>query len=167
MSDLPKWVTVKESPLFPKWKVVKVEYMQEGDPCWNASVNIYVKALDKQGVYQPGIKMIQAWPDGSASDPTKLLKDAPEYCGQKFGTTFVMSGDSSFDPGKGQVGPYTMSVEGNSDQVTGLGLPLKRHNQYLITWQFVDTPTPPPQQGHWTLGDYTNHDNPGLRWVTI
>lgn len=166
MSDLPAWVTIKRSLVFPKWSVVKVEYMQEGDPCWNASVNIYCKVLDKNGVYQAGIKVWQDWKDDRASDFTKAFKDAPDYCLQKYGTTFVMSGDSSFNPNLGQAGPYTMYADGVSDQVAGLGLPLKRHDQYLCTWQWVDSPTPPPVVGHWNVGNPNNINDPQLKWVT-
>jgi hypothetical protein len=168
MSAIPAWVSIKRSLVYPKWEVKEVVFVQDGDPCWNASVNAYLLVLDKHGIYQAGIKVWQDWKDDRASDFTKAFGDAPTYCLKKYGTTFYMSGDSSFNPGKGEVGPYAFYVDGTSDRVEGCGLPLKRHCQYLITWGWTDSPTPPPPTtGHWETEPSTDHDAPGRqRWVS-
>ncbi len=41
----------------------------------------------------------------------------------------------SFARDLGQVGPYAAWVEGVSDRVTGLGLPLKRHVNFVLMWR--------------------------------
>jgi len=152
MSNLPAWVTIRRTDALPKWKVVDVQYISVESECNNGSTNVYVKALDEQGRYQAGIRIWQDWSEDRASDLTLPLAQANEYCGSKFGRTFFMSGDSSFDPAKGQTGPYAFYVDGMSDRVNGLGLPLRRHVQYLITFQRVTSeepnpPSPPPPAG--------------------
>ncbi|RIK21176.1 MAG: hypothetical protein DCC52_14255 [Chloroflexi bacterium] len=61
-----------------------------------------------------------------------------------------MGAGSSFAPDREERGPLTVFVEGlPSDDVNGMGLPLRRHVQYILTWrrvtaQAAETPTPAP-----------------------
>src|SRR5436190_9164524 len=61
---------------------------------------------------------------------------------------FPMSGDSSFSPDRGESGPYSVAIEDLPiDQVLGMGLPLRRHVQYILTYRratFGAQPTPTP-----------------------
>ncbi len=142
MSDFPQWLTFERTSL-PCYRAVRVEYIGTDDPRNNGSVNAYVKCLDKAGNYKAAVKVWQDWSDDRAAEYTKIEANAPEFNGEKFGATFYMSGDSSFDPNKGQAGPYAIYADGASDKVKGLGLPLRRHVQYLITLQWMDEETPP------------------------
>lgn len=153
--QLPTWITITRATA-PCWRAVRVEYIDPLDPRNNGSVNTYIKTLTENGEWAAGVKVWQDWKDDRASENTKLQVQAPDFNGEKFGTTFFMSGDSSFDPNKGQVGVYSFYVDGNSDKVNGLGLPLKRHVQYLITFQWVnETPIPPIPTGRWVIASQT------------
>ena len=147
------WLTLMPSLVFPKYELVHVEYISPENPVNNGSTNIYVRANTemRDGTYQPGVKFWQDWKDDRASELTKPILQAPDFNGVKYGLTFYMSGDSSFDPNKGQVGPYAVYPDLAGDRITGLGLPLKRHVQYLLTWQWTDKPTPPPIQPKWVI----------------
>ncbi len=153
---MPKWVSLVRATA-PCWRIVKLEYIAPEDARNNQSVNTYVKCLDAAGNFKTGVKVWQDWKDDRASELTRSLANAPDFMSEKFGTTFYMSGDSSFDPGKSQIGPYAFYVDGMSDRVNGLGLPLRRHVQYLITFQWVEAepppaPEPPPvQPGKWVI----------------
>lgn len=149
---LPAWLTVALAPTYPAWKLVRVEYIDVTDPRNNQSTNIYIKALDVNGKYQQNVKCFQDWGDDRASENTKKQGDL-SFNGEPFGCSFYQSGDSSFDPKKGQVGAYTCYVDGNSDRIGKMGLPLKRHVQYLLVFQFVQTaPIPPiPPTGQWAI----------------
>ena len=74
---------------------------------------------DKNGKTLQHIAVTQVWPTGSSTHYTRNGMVA-----------FQMSGDSSFDPNKGQAGPYILRIGDAS--VSGLGLPLKQHTEYLI-----------------------------------
>ncbi len=162
-TPLPPWLSVTSTAAFPKWQIVRVEYVMPEDPRNNGSTNIYCKTLDVKGNYLAGVKVWQDWHDDRASE---LMKKQGEltYYNEAFGCTFFQSGDSSFDPGKGEAGPYSCYVDGQSDQVHGMGLPLRRHVQYLLVWQFVNqpvtppdpTPTPPPTSGTWSVQSQTD-----------
>ena len=163
--SVPGWVTIERAPDFPKWEAEVVEYYPVDAPCNNGSVNTYVRVENEKGDYLSGIKVYQDWGDDRASELMKPIVQANDFCDDKYGATFFMSGDSSFDPAKGQSGPYSFYVDGNSDVVKGLGLPLKRHVQYAITWRYKSEPTPPPTEGHWVVENPTELHSPRLRWV--
>jgi hypothetical protein len=140
---LPAWLTIQATPTFPAWKLARVEYVDVNDPRNNGSTNIYCKTLDKNGIYQQGVKVWQQFPTDKASELTKRQGDLL-YNGEPFGCSFFQSGDSSFDPQRGQQGPYACYVDGNGDRVAGMGLPLKRHVQFLLVWQWMEAPAAPP-----------------------
>lgn len=144
MADqLPPWLTVHALPNFPKWQLVRVEYISADDPRNNQSVNIYVKTLDRDGKFESGVRVWQEWTDDRAAELTKRESEL-YYAGEPFGCTFFMSGDSSFSPDRGERGAYACYVDGASDRIEGLGLPLRRHVQYLLVFRRVEKPAPPP-----------------------
>lgn len=152
---LPAWLTVQETITYPAWKLIRAEYIDVTDPRNNGSTNLYYKTLDANGKYQQGVKCWQDWTDDRASDLTKKQGDLV-FNNEPFGISFYQSGDSSFDPNKGQVGAYTSYVDGNSDRIGKAGLPLKRHVQCLYVWQWTlapITPPTPPATGKWTVDD--------------
>ncbi len=110
------------------WKLVRAKYLPEGNEPGTAQgrVNMYYTVLDESGNSIPGQRVWQQWPDDRAAKST----------GPDGVIDFNMSGDSSFDPKRGQRGPYSAYVDGlPSDKVVGLGLPLRRHVVYELTWR--------------------------------
>lgn len=77
--------------------------------------HVFVRVLDEAGRPVDGVEVILKWPDGSSSTRTH-------------------SGEANF-PLYGPLGEYTVSLEGNSDRVVGLGLPRKHHVNYRLTFQ--------------------------------
>lgn len=151
-NPLPYWLTITPALLLPAYKLIRVEYVSPEDPRNNGSTNIYCKFLDEQGKYQQGIKCWQDWGDDRASDMTEKQGDLM-FNNEPFGCSFFQSGDSSFDPNKGQVGAYTCYAEQPSDKLGKMGLPLRRHVQYLLVWQWTTQPTPPPPTKDFVLAD--------------
>lgn len=153
-NPLPSWLTVEISPLFPKYECVRVEYVSIDDPRNNGSTNIYIKTLDKNGAYQEGIKVYQAFPSDVAEARTRKFGEL-DFNGEAFGVAFPMSGDSSFAPDRGEHGPYWCYAQTPSDIVRGMGVPLRRHVQFLLVYQWVDQtpppPPPPPTEKKWVI----------------
>lgn len=122
------WVIVDTSVPAPKWALVDFVYKDERES--NGNPLIYVTVLNEDGSPASGVTVWQGWPDGRAPAPT--ISGA---------CNFFMSGDSSFAPDRGERGPYFIEVESEnqSDVVEGLGLPLKRHVNYYLTFRRVKT----------------------------
>ncbi len=58
-----------------------------------------------------------------------------------------MSSGGVFYPDKEQRGPYSGKMDGNSDTLTGMGLPVGGHAQYWGVWKWTEgtvPPSPPP-----------------------
>jgi hypothetical protein len=94
-------------------------------------IKIMVGVQDVRGRALPNVRVIQAFPGEEAF----ALTTPAGYC------EFDMSGDSSFDPKKGLSGPYTIYIKGG-DKVEGLGLPLRQHVQYNLTFQQAPASVP-------------------------
>jgi len=133
MANLPSWISV-DHVVGAEWVVENIVYLDSSES--GGRVNIYVTTIDGNGAPVSGIGVFQDWKDDRVKQYT--------MGGQ---TDFPQSGDSSFDPNRGEVGPYGVYVDGSSEQVWGMGLPLKQHVVYQITFRKGGTPPPPP-------GDY-------------
>ncbi len=133
MAQLPEWITIERNPN-AEWFVQGVVYLDEKEA--QGDVNIYVTVLDEDGAPVSGIGVYQDWRDERAIKYTISGK-----------VDFVQSGDSSFDPGKGQHGPYGVYVTGGSEAVWGMGLPLRRHVRYDVTFKKAGSEPPPPTPG--------------------
>lgn len=110
------------------WKLIRAHYLPEGNEPGQAGgrVNIYYTTLNENGQPIVAQRVWQEWPGDRASKMT----------GDDGVTDFNMSGDSSFSPDRGEHGPYTAYVDGlPSDKVAGMGLPLKRHVCFELTWR--------------------------------
>ncbi len=108
------------------WKLISAKYMNPDESGGNVTIVCYVQ--DESGHPLPGVRVLQRWPGD----------EAPATSDERGKVEFPMSGDSSFDPPKGQHGPYSSLVAGlPSDAVNGMGLPLRRHVQYILTWRRV------------------------------
>ena len=135
MANLPSWISVNRVP-GAEWVVDNIVYLDPSES--GGRVNIYVTTI-ANGAPVSGIGVFQDWHDDRVMQYT--------MGGQ---TDFPQSGDSSFDPNRGEVGPYGVYVDGSSEQVWGMGLPLKQHVVYQITFRKGSTPPPP--------GDYVTKE---------
>ena len=124
------WLRVDRAQGVPRWELVDLIYQNEQQSGGNH--NIYITVLDENNAPLSGVKVWQAWPDGKAPGYTR----AGVY-------DFPMSGDGYFFPDRGESGPYSCHVEGSSDVVRGMGLPAKRHVNYIATYKRVVQVAPP------------------------
>lgn len=153
-SPLPVWITLvrfagDQSKGY--WHITNIDYLE--DP--GANCNVYAIAFDEKGQPAFNSKAVQRFPNWDKPDATVLLDFNPNSLGQAV-ASFNMDGNgSSFDPGKGEVGPQSIAMFGNSDRVDGIGLPLRRHVTVTVTFQWAIgapvPPTPPP------TGDFVTH----------
>lgn len=105
----------------PLFKLVKVEYQAEQES--QGLHHIFVEVLDENGQRILGQPVALAWPDGKDTMITED-KPYPEYAANS-----AMYGEIS-------EAQYEVYVEGSpSDKISGLGLPGKRHVNYLLTFQ--------------------------------
>ena len=111
------------------WKLIQANYLPPGNVPGTAQgrVNMYYTVLDQDGHPVSGQRVWQEWPDDRA--PAQTIEDGT--------ANFGMTGDSSFDPKRNERGPYRAYVDGPSDVVDGLGLPLRQHVVYEMTWRWT------------------------------
>lgn len=129
------------------WKLISAQYQDPDESGGNINIVMYVQ--DERGMPLPGQRVLQIYPGDRA---TGITDERGHF-------EFPMSGDSSFAPDRGEHGPYTAAVDGlPSDQVVGMGLPLRRHVQYILTWRrAVAGASAPPQPRMGTVhGKITN-----------
>jgi len=113
------WVSVTQGS---GYKVSAVHFYDNKPvdyPESQGGVKIMVSVSDGNGKLLWKVPVTQVWPDDKAIHHTRNGM-----------VDFDMSGDSSFDPQRGQVGPYSIRV--GDCEVRGLGLPLKQHVEYGI-----------------------------------
>lgn len=142
LDDLGVFVQAKPNNL---WALNAVRYQSEEESGGN--VNIVVTVLGADNSPLSGIRVIQAFPVGSNQpDTVSAVTDA------KGQVVFPMSGSSnfeplssgtSFDPKQTRNGPYFVYIESadKSDIVGGMGLPLRRHVNYLLTFRQAGSET--------------------------
>ncbi len=108
------------------WRLISAQYQDESQSGGN--INIVCSVENEYGLPSVAQNVVQSWSDGQVALPT-----------DGFGIIrFPMSGDSSFAPERGEHGPYSVYVAGlPSDRVAGMGLPLKRRVQYLLSWRLA------------------------------
>ncbi len=126
----------------PYWKLISAQFQNPDESGGNVNIVCFVQ--DERGHPLPGATVAQKFPGDQATDSTD----------ERGHVDFPMTGNSSFAPDRGEHGPYSALVVGlPSDTVVGMGLPLRRHVQYVLTWRKVVTgatpaPTPEPQKNH-------------------
>ena len=132
-------VQVKPVQLAPNtryWKLISAQYQDPEESGGN--VNIVVFVQDERGAPIPGQRVFQTFPGDRAPGTTD----------ERGHIEFPMSGDSSFAPERGESGPYSIVIDGlPCDQLVGMGLPLRRHVQYILTYRraiFSPQPAPAP-----------------------
>ena len=166
-STQPDWIQIERATGFPCWRLTDWAYYgPEDDTCNNGGVNCYFKTLDENGAFVLSQKLV--WSTAEEAAVLELNQPAG-YCYDnqghevKYGLAVQMTADSSFSPGpppgRGESGPYSAQIVGNSDIVRGMGLPLRRHVQYTFTFQLQtegDEPEPPtPETGEWIIKKQT------------
>lgn len=134
-------VRVKLAQLAPNtkyWKLISAQYQDPDESGGN--VNIIVFVQDERGAPIPGQRVFQKFPGDQA----------PGITDERGHVEFPMSGDSSFAPERDESGPYSVAVDGlPNDELLGMGLPLRRHVQYILTYRRAlfepeETPQPAP-----------------------
>jgi len=104
------------------WKLVRAIYQAPDEAGGNH--HIYYILLDENQKPVPNQRVWQGWSD----DKTDALTD-------DHGETNIPLW-ASYAPDRGEFGPYFAWVDGlASDRVIGMGLPLKRHVNFILTWQ--------------------------------
>lgn len=163
IDPLSPWVTIQSARTdTDHWELTHYRYLPP--ELAGNDVNVYISVADEHGFIldtggqpmmdvakkfflpifpQVGITVMQH----NGGDTLLRTKSDPAKLGE---VDFNQSGDSSFDPFKGKVGPYRVSIKAQglpSDMVVGMGLPLKRHAVYSLGFQRVKAGiiiSPPP-----------------------
>ena len=136
------WVTVVPTQATSGYRLTG--YVYEDETQSGGNHNLYVTVVDKNGAPLSGVMVHQAWPDGDVAQPA--LGGV---------TNFGLYG-GPFYPDQNQTGAYYCYIEGknHSDIVTGMGLPVNRHVNYILTFQQFDSSTPAPVPTPAPTGDY-------------
>lgn len=113
------WLSISQGVKYHVAEVWFYDNKPPDDPESEGGINIYALVQDSSGKTLQHEAVRQVWPTGYSTHYTRNGM-----------VSFQMSGDSSFDPGRGQSGPYVLKIGDAS--VSGLGLPLKQHCEYLI-----------------------------------
>ncbi len=104
------------------WKLVRAIYEGPGES--NNEHQIYYAVVDQQNKPIEFHKVLQGWSDGSTDALTNERGEAS------------IALWTSFTPERGEIGPYSAWVDGlPSDRVLGLGLPLRQHVNFRLTWK--------------------------------
>ncbi len=104
------------------WKLVRAIYQGPGES--NDEHQVYYTVVDQQNKPIEYQKVWQGWSDGATDALTNERGEAnlPLW--------------ASFAPERGETGAYQAWVDGlPSDRVRGIGLPLKQHVSFLLTWK--------------------------------
>ncbi len=113
------WISIKQGTDYHIAQVWYYDCNPPDDPESEGGMNIYAVVRDGSGKMLQHEAVKQMWLTGSSTHYTRNGM-----------ASFQMSTDSSFDPGRGQAGPYMIQI--GDARVTGLGLPLRQHVEYLI-----------------------------------
>lgn len=153
------WISIQRyAATDAHWRVQSVKFWDAGEDGNNGSANIYVETIANN---RPCVEVncVQDWADDQAEKKTELKTSGIgtiEYGKQVAQVDFFMAGShgtdggSSFNPAKGEVGPYSVFIKDGflpTEIVRGFGLPLNRHVQYLVVFELVaaSKPSEPPQ----------------------
>lgn len=123
-----------------KWSATDVRYQDDQEA--QGQHHIWFTVLDENNRPRANVKVFVDWVGRDADDPpTSRLTDADGRANVDI--------YANLDPAK-KNGPYFAYVEGTdkSDVVAGMGLPLKHHVNFLLTFaprNAVPAPPPPPQ----------------------
>lgn len=139
--QMPPWTEVESAVAAPGqtyWQLVKAIYFDEAKA--GGRVNIFVAALDERGKELDGVPVRLTWGVSAEDKITRKTESKRDPFVLPFAletlATHEMGGGSSFSPERGERGGYTVTLEGfPSEQVNGMGLPLRRHVAFLLVFQ--------------------------------
>ncbi|HBY98300.1 MAG TPA: hypothetical protein DEP84_30885, partial [Chloroflexi bacterium] len=118
------------------WRLKSARYEDPTES--NGNHNIYVRLFIVNGTQVAGRPWHTAWPDGNERIQSK---PAPEWA------DFPIYAWYYFEQGPGPYWSYAGDDETRSDSVHGMGLPVRQHVNFRLTWRWVEpppTPTPTP-----------------------
>jgi len=124
-----------------KWSATVARYQDENEA--QGQHHVWFTVLDENAQPKPNVRVFVDWIGRDADDPpTQRLTGADGRANVDI--------YANLDPAK-KNGPYFAYVEGQekSDIVAGMGLPLKHHVNYLLTFaphRATPPPPPPPPQ---------------------
>jgi hypothetical protein len=104
------------------WKLVRAVYQAPDEAGGNH--HIYYTLLDENQQPVANQKVWQGWPEDKTDAATNDQGESniPLW--------------ASFAPDRNEFGPYFAWIDGlPSERVIGMGLPLKRHVSFFLTWQ--------------------------------
>jgi hypothetical protein len=131
------WLKVTGNPPYPRYDVTAVSFQDETQSGGDRS--LYVEVYDENGLPSLGARVRFNTLDEENEAQQTVINGS---------TNFPMSGDSSFDPSRGESGPYYVEIWGEESQrIQGFGLRLRRHETYHVRFQKVTGSTPDPQPG--------------------
>lgn len=151
----PSWISTTRSGATAHWSLTDCRY--QDDTQSGGQHNVYVTVLDQNGAPISGATVHQKWTDGNIAQST--------FAGV---TNFAM-GASHCDPLGGRPGALSFYIESPSmsDVSTGECMPLNRHVNFLLTFQWVTgntatptttlpdlIPTPIPSSDYVTRGEF-------------
>lgn len=134
--SLPKWIT--KVPFTGDkskgyWYIDNVDYVEDD----GANCNVYIIAFKEDGSPASGYLAIQRFPSWEHYDEEVPLRLVMNNAGNA-SASFNMDGNgSSFDPGRGEVGPQCLAMWGASERLDGIGLPLRRHVTLTVVYKWV------------------------------
>jgi len=136
--NAPNWITIERYVGDkPYWKLIDFWYHAEGDPDNDGTTNVYILAWNADNT--PALNAHAVQMNGGIV----LLPFKTNASGQAQ-ADFPQSKDSIFYPSRGEKGPYSVQMQGNSDVVKGMGLPVARHVQYWLLYQWTENSNPLP-----------------------
>jgi len=115
------------------WRLVRAIFQDVDESGGNH--NVYFQTLDYSWQPLAGERACVAWPDGEECVTTNAETDPTQWANVPIW--------ADYNPNLGQHGPYDGYMAGLSDRVTGLGLPLKQHVNFLLTFQRRVVPASP------------------------
>lgn len=127
------WIKVTNAQTFPRYQITNIGYRDGKESGGN--VNVYVEVLDEFGRNTFGARVRFNTTDGQNEAIQTTINGT---------TDFPQSNNSCFFPDRGESGPYYVEIAGvASDRVTGMGLPVCYHVNYIIRFQRVVNGVPP------------------------
>lgn len=132
-SNYPWWQVEPYSGPEPHWQLTDAWAVMD-----SAAAMVYVIAFNSDGTPAFNARCHQL----NGGDTLLSFKENPAHQAQ---ADFPMSHDAIFYPDKGQRGPYSVRMDGASDVVSGMGLPVAHHMEFFCVVKYIDgAPTPAP-----------------------
>lgn len=138
-------IVIREAPSLPAWKCTRIDFQDEGQA--QGQHHIWVFTIDNYGQPKDNVLITHFWPtmdqwDDSVMQKTILTQDVPPGY-PRTNTALTNFGIYAMTPPEGP-GPYGVKCQGLTDTVWGMGLPGKRHVNFILTYQWTTEGPKPP-----------------------